>query len=85
MTKTQPMTATEASEAAHRAVRQLAALAEGGDLDALRELAAVRVDLDSWTAFAVGTLRAAPLPVSWATIGRLLGTTRQAAHERFGP
>jgi hypothetical protein len=54
--------------------------------DPLREIAAgviARRRADEGIARAVGNARDAG--VSWAEIGRVLGVSKQAAHERYGP
>lgn len=54
-----------------------------GDLPALADLDGLRAELDHAIAEAVKGLRAAPNAYSWAAIGDTLGTTRQAAMQRW--
>lgn len=61
-----------------------AAKAENVEID-LAGLIALREQLDAGIAEAVVKMREAdPEQASWAKIGRALGTTRQAAQQRFG-
>lgn len=53
----------------------------GGDIEGLAALAALAADIDTALHTAVTGLRAAGY--SWADIAHRLGTTRQAAHQRF--
>ena len=53
------------------------------DLDSLRALARLRSSVDDATKDVVLRLRAEG-GYSWADIGEALGTTRQAAQQRFG-
>jgi len=78
------MTNTQSMETAYRAIRRLSEAAEGGSLDALECLGVLRRELEDQTAFAVASLRDAPTPTPWATIGRALDVTRQAAQQRYG-
>lgn len=56
--------------------------AENWELPELAELVALRDEADAALAAGVAALRRHGM--SWADIGRELGCTRQAAHERFG-
>lgn len=61
-----------------------AAKAENVEID-LAGLIALREQLDAGIADAVLAMRDAdPEQASWSKIGRALGTTRQAAQQRFG-
>ncbi|MBI3226606.1 MAG: hypothetical protein HYZ39_16285 [Mycolicibacterium cosmeticum] len=53
-----------------------------GDVEALPELLALSAEIDAAIAKSVTGLRAAGY--SWADIASRLGTTRQAAQQRFG-
>jgi hypothetical protein len=53
-----------------------------GDIEALTELVAVRDNLEEAIAVAVQGLRT--FGYSWADIGRVVGTTKQAAQQRYG-
>src|SRR4051812_19067320 len=53
-----------------------------GDVEALRDLAALSADLDAALIAAVEGLRA--FGYSWAEIGTRLGISRQAAQQRWG-
>jgi hypothetical protein len=55
-----------------------------GDLVALAELAALRQELDGYVVDAVAQLRHSTRPAPWAEIGLTLGTTPQAAQQRYG-
>jgi hypothetical protein len=54
----------------------------GGDIEGLATLAGLADDINAALHHAVTGLRAAGF--SWADIATRLGTTRQAAHQRFG-
>lgn len=53
-----------------------------GDIEGLTDLSRLATEIDAITADAVTGLRAAGY--SWAEIAVRLGTTRQAAHQRYG-
>ncbi|MBN9754224.1 hypothetical protein DMP14_01965 [Pseudonocardia sp. Ae707_Ps2] len=53
-----------------------------GDIEGLTDLARLAEDIDTAIRHAVTGLRAAGF--SWADIATRLGTTRQAAHQRYG-
>lgn len=53
-----------------------------GDVEGLRDLATLDRAVQDATSTAVRGLRAAGF--SWTDIGQQLGTTRQAAHQRWG-
>ena len=67
-----------------RTLERITGLVDQDDLaDALLTIPALRFAVDDLVVTLVAQLRARG--ESWATIGSLVGTTRQAAHERFGP
>ena len=53
-----------------------------GDIEGLAELSRLADEIDSTVTDAVTGLRAAGF--SWADIAARLGTSRQAAHQRYG-
>jgi hypothetical protein len=55
-----------------------------GDLVALAELAALRDELDAHLLDAVARLRHSTRPASWSEIGLALGTSAQAAQQKYG-
>ena len=55
-----------------------------GDVAGLADLVALRSELEDAIANAVTGLRSAPWSYSWGQIGDVLGTTRQAAQQRYG-
>ena len=55
-----------------------------GDVEGLAALVALRSELDEAIGSAVRGLREAPWSYSWAEVARVLGTTRQAAQQRYG-
>lgn len=65
-----------------RVIRAYGRRIASGDIEALTELAALSAELDHATARAVAGLRSHGY--SWAEIARVLGVTRQAAHQRWG-
>lgn len=65
-----------------RILKALGRRIAGGDVEALPTLLAVASEVDAVIAQAVDGLRADGY--SWAEIGARLGTTRQAAQQRFG-
>ncbi|WP_216847638.1 AsnC family protein [Arthrobacter sp. SLBN-53] len=76
---------TETSEFAaftRRIVRAYARRVGDGDVEALPELLALAGEVDAAIAKSVDGLRNAGY--SWAEIATRLGTTRQAAQQRFG-
>ncbi|MDQ1426646.1 MAG: hypothetical protein QOK39_122 [Acidimicrobiaceae bacterium] len=66
-----------------RVIRSAGRRVAAGDIEALRDLVAVRDDLEAAIAEAVKGLRS-DWDYSWADIGRVTGTTRQAAQQRYG-
>lgn len=67
-----------------RIVRAYGRRVAAGDIESLAELAAVRDELDDAICSAIRQLNGPEWRYSWAAIGRQLGMTRQAAHERYG-
>lgn len=67
---------------ARRIVRAYGRRISSGDVDALPELLTLAAEIDTVIGQAVAGLRAEGY--SWGEIGSRLGTTRQAAHQRFG-
>ena len=66
---------------ARRIMRALAKRA-GADVDTLPELRAIQEDLEAMMASSVAACRAEGY--SWGEIAQRLGTTRQAAQQRYG-
>lgn len=71
------------SDALTRIVRAYARRADEGDLQVLVDLHDLRELVDQAERDAVDRLRRGNYPKSWAQIGDALGTTRQAAQQRF--
>lgn len=68
---------------AGRVIRRAGRRVAAGDIDGLTELVALRAQLDEAIDTAVVGLRAEPHYQSWSAIGRALGTTPQAAMQRW--
>lgn len=66
-----------------RVIRSAGRRVADGDIEALADLVAVRDDLEAAISEAVKGLRA-DYQYSWADIGRVTNTTRQAAQQRYG-
>ncbi len=66
-----------------RLMDALVARCERGELEALEALD--RLETDARSALMLGVLgyRNGPAEASWATIGEIVGTTRQGAQQRF--
>lgn len=75
--------APELQAAVVRMIRALARRAGDGELEALEALAQLEVTLQVQLGHAVAGYRSGPAEASWAEVGRILGMTRQSAHERF--
>jgi hypothetical protein len=69
---------------AARILRACARRVADGDVEGLACLVALRSELDRAIAEAVRGLRQPRWSYSWAEIARVLGTTRQAAQQRYG-
>ncbi len=69
---------------AARILRAAARRVADGDVEGLTALVALRCELDDAIANAVAGLRRPPWCYSWADVARVLGTTRQAAQQRYG-
>ncbi|AQT83116.1 hypothetical protein B1R94_26090 [Mycolicibacterium litorale] len=67
---------------ARRIMRAYGRRIAAGDVDALPDLIALAGEVDAVITQAVAALRAEGY--SWSEIGARLGTTRQAAQQRFG-
>lgn len=68
-----------------RVLRGLSHRVGSADLEALREMVALRNDLEASITEAVAGLRNDPVaPASWGEIGQALDITRQAAQQRYG-
>jgi hypothetical protein len=66
-----------------RMIRAYGRRVSGADIEDLRDLMVLRDTLDGVIASTVSTLRA-DQEFSWAAIGEAMGTTRQAAQQRYG-
>jgi hypothetical protein len=66
---------------ARRVIRAYSRRVASGDIEALTDMAAIAVEVDTAITDAVTGLRA--FGYSWADIGARLGITRQAAQQRF--
>jgi hypothetical protein len=69
---------------AARILRAAARRVADGDVEGLAALVALRSELDAAISEAVQGLRSPKWSYSWADIARVLGTTRQAAQQRYG-
>jgi hypothetical protein len=69
---------------AARILRAAARRVADGDVEGLAALVALRSELDGAISEAVQGLRSPKWSYSWADIARVLGTTRQAAQQRYG-
>ena len=67
-----------------RILRAAARRLANGDVEGLAGLVALRSEVDAAIAGAIGGLRSPQWSYSWADIARVLGTTRQAAQQRYG-
>lgn len=75
--------APELAAAARRMMRALAVRATEGDTEAIEQLAQLQADLQAALGAAVAGSRSR-VGYSWADVAQLVGTTRQAAQQRFG-
>ena len=69
---------------ARRSLRACGRRVADGDVEGLAALVALRSELDEAIASAVRGLKAEPWSYSWAQVAAVLGTTRQAAQQRYG-
>ena len=69
---------------AARILRAAARRVGNGDVEGLAALVALRADLDLAIDQAVAGLRSPQWSYSWSEIAAVLGTTRQAAQQRYG-
>jgi len=67
-----------------RILRAAARRVGDGDIEGLAGLVALRSEVDAAIAEAIAGLRSPKWSYSWADIARALGTTRQAAQQRYG-
>lgn len=75
--------APEVAAAAIRMMRALARRAGNGELEALEALDALQASVQLQLGAAVAGYREGPAQASWTDVARILGMTRQSAHERF--
>jgi hypothetical protein len=66
-----------------RVLRAMQRRLAGGDIESLPDLVALHEETGRLVTESVHALRADPHRYSWADIGRVLGISRQAAHDRF--
>jgi uncharacterized protein with PIN domain len=66
-----------------RMIRAYGRRVAGADIEDLRDLMVLRATLDEVIASTVKALRSEQ-EFSWAAIGEAMGTTRQAAQQRYG-
>lgn len=76
--------APEIGAACERMLKALARRAGEGEAEAVEQLAALEHVVVDQLGLAVRAHRLAPAEASWQQIGELVGTSRQAAHRRFG-
>jgi len=69
---------------AARILRAAARRVADGDVEGLAGLVALRSEVDAAIGQAITGLRSPQWSYSWADIARVLGTTRQAAQQRYG-
>ena len=67
-----------------RILRAAARRVGDGDIEGLAGLVALRSEVDAAIAAAIDGLRSPRWAYSWAQIAQVLGTTRQAAQQRYG-
>lgn len=79
-----PYEAPELAGASARMMRALVRRAGDGELEALEALVALQATLAQALQDGVTAYREGPAEASWAAIGEAVGTSRQAAAERFG-
>jgi hypothetical protein len=69
---------------AQRILRAAARRVADGDVEGLAGLVALRSEVEAAIGEAITGLRSPQWSYSWADIARVLGTTRQAAQQRYG-
>jgi hypothetical protein len=69
---------------ARRILRAAARRVANGDVEGLAGLVALRSEVEAAIGEAITGLRSPQWSYSWADIARVLGTTRQAAQQRYG-
>jgi hypothetical protein len=69
---------------ARRILRACARRVAQGDIEGLVCLVGLGLELDEAITSAVRGLKAEPWSYSWAQVAAVLGTTRQAAQQRYG-
>jgi hypothetical protein len=69
---------------ARRILRACARRVAEGDVEGLACLVALRTELETAIASAVAGLRSEQWSYSWAQVAAVLGSTRQAAQQRYG-
>ena len=69
---------------ARRILRAAARRVADGDVEGLAGLVALRSEVEAAIGQAITGLRSPQWSYSWADIARVLGTTRQAAQQRYG-
>ncbi|BBH71145.1 hypothetical protein ACTI_78300 [Actinoplanes sp. OR16] len=67
-----------------RILKAYARRVAAGDVEALAAMVTLSAEVDAMLRLAVAGLRAAPYSYSWDEIARRLGTTKQAAQQRYG-
>ncbi|WP_425440151.1 hypothetical protein [Pseudosporangium ferrugineum] len=67
-----------------RILRAYARRVAAGDVEALQSLSQLSSEVDAVTRLAVAGLRKAPYSYSWSEIADRLGTSKQAAQQRYG-
>lgn len=75
--------APELSAAVVRMMQALSRRAGEGELEALEAMHYLDARSHALLGCAVAGYRSGPVGASWTEIGRILGMTRQSAHERF--
>ena len=87
LTTTKPRRVIETPDYAaftRRILRACARRVADGDIEGLACLMALRSELEDAIATAVRGLRSEAWSYSWAQVAAVLGTTRQAAQQRYG-
>ncbi|GLW31886.1 hypothetical protein [Actinoplanes regularis] len=79
-----PVETSDFDAFARRILRAYARRVAAGDVEALASMVTLSTEVDAMVRLAVAGLRAKPYSYSWDEIARRLGTTRQAAQQRYG-